>query len=93
MDIPNRKKFPPFSIGSENTLDRMAEKRGDSVWVEQRLADKNSRFLLLADLSLGVESNSDRSETRLRWLSTSDIQKLDMDLDDAILLGCDPDSP
>jgi len=91
MDIPNRKKFPPFSIGSENTLDRMAEKRGDSVWVEQRLADKNSRFLLLADLSLGVESNSDRSETRLRWLSTSDIQKLDMDLDDAILLGCDPD--
>ena len=91
MDVPDRNNFPPFSIGSENTLDRMAEKRSDSAWVEQRLADKNSRFLLLADLSLCVDSNEDRGETRLRWYSTGDIQKFDVDLGDAILLGCDPD--
>ncbi len=91
MDAPDRKDCPPFSISSETTLDRMAEKRSDTAWVEQRLADENSRFLLLAALSAGVSSNADKGETKLRWHSAGDIQKLNVDLRDAILLGCDSD--
>ncbi|MHA1164510.1 MAG: NAD(+) diphosphatase [Alphaproteobacteria bacterium] len=91
MDAPDRKDFPPFSIGTETTLDRMAEKRSDTAWIEQRLADKTSRFLLLADLSFCVDSNEDRGETRLRWHSAGDIQKLGVDMGNAMLLGCDSD--
>jgi NAD+ diphosphatase len=88
MDAPDRKDFPQFSIRSESMLDRMAEKRGESAWIEQRLADKTTRFLLLVDLSLGVETNADRSETNLRWLSLDDIKTLGLDLNNAMLLGC-----
>ena len=86
MDAPDRKDFPPFSIGSETMLDRMAQMRGDGAWIEQRLANRTSRFLLLADLSIGVETNTDRSKTGLRWHSAGDIEKLGVDLECAMLL-------
>ncbi|MFQ5626943.1 MAG: NAD(+) diphosphatase, partial [Methyloligellaceae bacterium] len=65
------------------------EKRRDKGWIEQRLGDKNSRFLLFADLLLAVDSNEDRSETRLRWQRADDIAKLGVDMDATMLLGCD----
>lgn len=85
---PPRKKFPQPAIHSELTLDRMAQKRRDTAWVKQRLADKNSRFLLFADLALAVDSNADRSATRLRWYEAEDLARLGVDLAGAILLGC-----
>ena len=89
MDTPDAKEFPAFSIRSEDTLDRMAEKRGDKAWVAERLSDKTSRFLLLADLSLAVSSNADRSETELRWYGAGDIAGFGLDPELAMLLGCD----
>ncbi|GBE44328.1 NADH pyrophosphatase [bacterium BMS3Bbin10] len=89
VDFPDAKDFPQFSIRSEHALDRMAEKRGDRGWLEERLAAGGSRFLLLANLSLAVNSNADRSETSLRWHSAGEIGKLGLDRTRAILLGCD----
>ena len=70
---PPRDDFPQPAIHSALTLDRMAEKRGDRAWVKRRLEDKNSRFLLFADLLLAVDSNADRSETRTRWYAAKDL--------------------
>lgn len=89
MEAPDRKDFPVPRIGSEQRLDRMAEKRTDRDWVAQRIADPSSRFLLFCDLSLAVDSSEDRTETRLRWLDASDIEKLGVKPLDAYLLGCD----
>jgi NAD+ diphosphatase len=91
MDTPDRQDFPQPHIGAEQTLNRMAEKRSDKAWIEERLADKNTRFLLFADLSLAVVSNADKSETELRWYSTDEIQKLGVELQDTLLLGCNTD--
>jgi len=85
---PPRDDFPQPAIHSALTLDRMAEKRGDTAWVKRRLEDKNSRFLLFADLLLAVDSNADRSETRTRWYAAKDLVKLGVDLGGAMLLGC-----
>lgn len=91
MQAPDRKDFPQPFIGTEPMLDRMAEKRTDEEWVKARLEHADSRFLLLADLSLAVESNEDRSETRLRWYTAKDARSLGVSVQDALLLGCDAD--
>ncbi len=88
FNTPDRKDFPQPAIHSELTLNRMAEKRRDTAWVKQRLEDKTSRFLLFADLALAVDSNADRSETSLRWYTAEDLARLGVDLEDAMLLGC-----
>ncbi len=88
MNPPDRESFPIPRIGTEQTLNRMAEKRSDQDWVKGRLNDPNSRFLLLADLSLAVDSTPDRSETKLRWYTADQIEALGVDLDDTFLLGC-----
>lgn len=91
MTPPDRQSFPIPRIGNEQTLNRMAEKRGDEEWVKGRLGDSRSRFLLLADLSVAVESTPDRSTTRLRWYTSDQVKDLGMALEDALLLGCDSD--
>ncbi len=91
MDAPNQNSFPRPRIGSERTLNRMAEKRADKDWVAERLGRETSRFLLLTDLSLAVDSNTDKSETNLRWHTRKEIEKLTADIDTAYLLGCDAD--
>ncbi len=91
MDTPDRQDFPKPHIGAEKTLDRMAEKRSDKAWIDEQRTSKNSRFLLFADLSLAVVSNADKSETELRWYSTDEIQKLGVELQDTLLLGCNTD--
>lgn len=91
MQTPNRRDFPRPGIGSEPRLDRMAERRTDKAWLAERLADAKTRFLLLADLALAVESNADHSETRLRWHTREQIESLGIDIRDAYLLGCDED--
>ncbi len=88
-DFPDAKDFPPFSLRSEDALDRMAQMRGDTGWLKEQLAGKGARFLLLADLQIAVTSNSDGSETGLRWHDAGDIGKLGLDRSRAILLGCD----
>lgn len=88
VDFPDREDFPLFSLRSELNLDRMAEKRGDKGWLAERLADRSSRFLLLADLLLGVNSSAGGGETSLRWHSAAQIGKLGVDRERAILLGC-----
>jgi NAD+ diphosphatase len=89
MKAPDRKDFPQPFIGTEPMLDRMAEKRTDEEWVKARLEHADSRFLLLADLSLAVESNEVRSQTRLRWFTAQDARLLGVSVQDAFLLGCD----
>lgn len=89
MDTPERKDFPRPFISSEQTLDRMAEKRSDKAWLSQRLESDTSRFLLFADLALAVDSNPDKSGSRMRWYSAGQIQELGIDLHDCVLLGCD----
>ncbi len=91
MDTPNRQDFHKPRIGAELTLDRMAEKRADRAWIEQRLANKTSRFLLFVDLSLAVDSDADQDNTKLRWLTAGQIEQLGADLNDTYLLGCNPD--
>jgi NAD+ diphosphatase len=54
-----------------------------------RLADQNSRFLLLIDLELSVQSNSDRTDTSIRWYSATELKELGLDPVDAIFLGLD----
>ena len=88
MDAPGRQDFPQPHIGAEQTLDRMAEKRNDKAWIEEQLADANSRFLLFADLSLAVDANADRSETKLRWYTPDQVRELGADLSESFLLGC-----
>src|SRR5665811_2309807 len=91
METPNREDFPKPRIGTEPRLDRMAERRTDKAWLAERLADPASRFLLFADLSLAVDSNADQSETRLRWYTPEQVEKLGASITDAFLLGCDED--
>ena len=91
MKTPNREDFPKPRIGTEPRLDRRAEMRTDKAWLAERRADPKSRFLLFADLSLAVESNADRSETRLRWYTRQQVEELGAIVDDAFLLGCDED--
>lgn len=88
MNPPDRHSFPRPRIGSELTLNRMADKRGDAAWLAERLAAPSSRFLLFADLSLAVDSNADKSETRLRKYTSAQIAELGAGLADALLLGC-----
>jgi NAD+ diphosphatase len=91
MDTPERQDFPKPHIGADQTLDRMAEKRSDIAWIEERLRDKNSRFLLFVDLALAVDSEGKGSQTKLRWLTGDQIKNLSADLNDSFLLGCKED--
>lgn len=89
MQTPERENFPRPGIGPEPRLNRMAEMRTNKDWIAARLEDPATRFLLFADLSLAVESNADHSETRLRWYTRDQIEKLGIDTRNAYLLGCD----
>lgn len=88
MKAPARADFPVPRVGSARRLDRMAEKRNDDAWISARLAAPESRFLLLSDLSLAVDSNENRSETSIRWCRADDITALGADPARALLLGC-----
>jgi NAD+ diphosphatase len=91
MDSPDLKNFHKPHISAEQTLDRMAEKRNDRAWIEEQLASKNSRFLLYANLSLAVDSEADRGDTKLRWHTAEQIRQLGAELSDAYLLGRNTD--
>lgn len=67
----------------------MAEKRTDKEWLAERRIHAKSRYLLLADLMLAVDSNEDRTTTELRWYRAKEIESLGADVSDAFLLGCD----
>jgi len=87
MDAYNRLELP--TIGSVRGLERMGEKRSDPAWIAARLADQNSRFLLLIDLELSVQSDADRTDTSIRWYSATELKELGLDPADAIFLGLD----
>lgn len=89
MDAPERSAFPTPRIGTEPNLDRRAEKRADEAWITARLNDPTSRFLLLADLNLAVDSSPDRTETAIRWYDPAAITALGLDPSAALFLGCD----
>ena len=91
MSPPDRKSFPIPRIGNEQMLDRMAEKRADEGWVKDRLGNSESRFLMLVDLSLAIDSAPDRSDTQLRWYTAEQVEGLGIPLEDAFLLGNDAD--
>ena len=91
MNPPDRESFPSPRIGTAQTLNRMAEKRADEDWVKSRLDDSKTRFLLLADLSVAVDSAPDKTETKLRWYTAEQIEALGVDLHDTLLLGCNED--
>lgn len=91
MSPPDRESFPSPRIGTAQTLNRMAEKRADEDWIKGRLDDAKTRFLLLVDLSLAVDSAHDKSETKLRWYTAEQIEALGVDLNDTFLLGCNQD--
>lgn len=91
MKAPSRKKFPKPFIGSELVLDRMAEKRTDEAWVAKKAANRKTRYLLFADLSLAVNSNEDHSRTDIRWHTYEDLLSLKVTIGEAILLGCRKD--
>ncbi len=87
MNAPDRLPIP--TIGTARVLDRMGERRSDKAWVEACRADPGTRFLLLVDLKLGVESSADRTETALRWHRHEDLTRFGVDAEETILLGCD----
>lgn len=89
MDAPNRTSFPQPAIGAESLLDRTAERRADTPWITARLSDAQSRFLLLADLSLAVDSDESRTRTTIRWYTGKQVTALGAELDDAMFLGRD----
>lgn len=91
MDSPYKTAFKQPGIGPALVLDRMAEKRGDSTWVAEQLADPGSRFLLLADLSLAVVSDAERTKTEIRWYGREEIAALGADAGKAMFLGCGAD--
>ena len=54
MNAPDRLPIP--TIGSARVFDRRCEKRDDEAWVDARRSDPRSRFLLLVDLKVAIES-------------------------------------
>lgn len=89
MNAPNATPFPQPAIGPESLLNRTADKRTDAPWITARLNDAQSRFLLLADLSLAVDSDEARAHTAIRWYAAEQITTLGAKLNEAIFLGCD----
>lgn len=89
MQPPARHLFPAPRVGPMRALDRMAEKRSDTIWVSEKLADPSSRFLLLAGLKLAIDSDGDSGPAALRWLTPADAVAVGASTSEAILLGCD----
>ncbi|MGI9381810.1 MAG: NAD(+) diphosphatase [Methyloligellaceae bacterium] len=87
MNAPDRLQIP--TIGSACVFDRKCEKRDDAAWVEARRSDPRSRFLLLVDLKVAIDSNTERTDTALRWLSLDEVTGLGADPSEFVLLGCD----
>jgi len=76
-------------VGTTTRLDRMGPKRSDTAWIEQHLADPQSRFLVLADLKPVIRSNAERSEVSLAWFSREQLTGLGLASGDALFLGID----
>ena len=87
MNAPDRLPIP--TIGSARVFDRRCEKRHDAAWVDARRSDSQSRFLLLVDLKVAIESSADRSRAALRWLSLDEVTALGADPTEFVLLGSD----
>lgn len=77
-------------------LDRQSQKRTDEAYLESRLNDAKSRFLVLAGhkpviLSNGTPSGDDGEPTgEIRWFTRDEMQELGLPVADAYFLGIDP---
>jgi hypothetical protein len=89
MQPPARHLFPAPRVGPMRALDRMAEKRGDAKWVSAKMAEGSTRFLLIAGLKLGIDSEGSGGPAKLRWLTPDQVLKIGASTADAIFLGCD----
>lgn len=74
-------------IRPQLTLNRMGERRGDAAWLDGLKTSAEARFILLADLKLAVLSNPDRTETRLRFFSKTELDEAGLGLAEVYFLG------
>ena len=91
MTAPDPKNFPKPRIGPEPHLDRRAEKRGNTHWIASQRRAPESRYLLLADLSLCVISDAERTRTAIRWYSAEALEALGGNIEESLFLGTDTD--
>lgn len=78
----------PASIAFSGGLsDRASAKRSDPDWVSQTLAKSDSQFLFITGEDIVVQFAAGAEFPTLFWVNNSQIGKLDLDKNNAILLG------
>ncbi|MEQ1648064.1 MAG: NAD(+) diphosphatase [Hyphomicrobiaceae bacterium] len=82
------------TIGTTSILDRQGMKRSDEAYLAGLLAKSATRFMLLADQKPVINSNAERTEATIRWLTRADIEKAGLPVtnDETLFLGVDRQS-
>lgn len=78
------------TLGPTVFLDRLSEKRTDKELMESLIAAETSRFFVLAGDKAVVQSNEDRSSTKIHWFTGSEVSDLGLAINEAVFLGLDP---
>ncbi len=78
------------TLGPTVTLDRQSEKRSDKEYIAQLTEANSTRFFVIAGARPVIETNAERTETRIRWFTGEEIESLGLALSEAIFLGVDP---
>ncbi len=79
--------IPMHHIAAQTAIGRMAEKRRDRTWLEAQQTSRNARFYLLIDLKFAIESDSDRTNTRLRAFKAGELSAAGIETGGAYFLG------
>jgi NAD+ diphosphatase len=79
-----------LTLGPTIELDRLSEKRSDKEYMASLVEAETSRFFVLAGAKPVVDSNEDRTETRIQWFTGPEISELGLAISEAMLLGLDP---
>jgi NAD+ diphosphatase len=77
------------TLRTTTRFDRQGMKRPDDTYIAGLLSAAPTRFFLMVDTKPVIVSNDARTVADLRWFSTDQLQRLGLDISDAIFLGVD----
>lgn len=75
------------TLGPAQSLDRLANRRGDALFLAQLMRAPDTRYLVLVAGKPVIRSNADRSEARLAWLRREELATVAAIEQQAVLLG------
>lgn len=78
------------TLGPTVALDRKSEKRSDKDYIGELTAAETSKFFVVAGAKPVVDTNAERTQTRIRWFTGAEIHALGLALNEALFLGVDP---